>query len=69
MISIDDIKRQRQRLGLSQWALATKVGRTGAWLSLREMGYVKASPGELEVLAEVLKQADCRQPENQTARG
>jgi predicted transcriptional regulator len=58
MASIEDVKRERERLGLSQWALAIRVGRSGAWLSLRETGYMSTSKPELEALDKALQEAE-----------
>ena len=54
-MTIDEIREARKRLGLSQWGLAIKVNRSGPWLGLRELGYVKASPDELAALSQALK--------------
>ena len=50
MGTIEEVKAERRRKGLSQWALAVRVGRSGTWLSLRESGYVQASREELAAL-------------------
>ena len=54
-MDIQQIKDERKRLGQSQWALAVRIGRSGTWLSLRENGYVKSSPEELEALSAALR--------------
>ena len=61
MANIEEIKAERQRKGLSQWALSVRVGRSGTWLSLRESGYVPTSPDELAALSAALEQSECLQ--------
>jgi transcriptional regulator with XRE-family HTH domain len=56
MANIERIRAERKRKGLSQWALAVRVGRSGTWLSLREAGYVRTSEKELKVLLAALKE-------------
>ena len=56
MGTIEEIKAERQRKGLSQWALAVRVGRPGTWLSLRESGYVRASREELAALRSTINE-------------
>ena len=53
--TIEKIRSERQERGISQWALAVRVGRSGTWLSLRESGYVPASPEEIEALKSALQ--------------
>ena len=69
MPKIEEIKEKRQRKGLSQWALAIRVGRSGTWLSLRESGYVQTTEDELRALSAALEQAGCQQPECQVVGG
>jgi len=47
---IDAIKKRRQNLGVSQWTLSKAVGRTQAWLSIRESGHVYLTPNETRAL-------------------
>lgn len=63
MLSIEKIREERKKQGLSQWRLAVRVNRSGPWLGLREAGYVEANQDELEALSEALQQPECQQPE------
>jgi predicted transcriptional regulator len=54
MLNIEQIRTKRKQLGLSQWALAVRVNRSGPWLGLREAGYVKPNQAELEALTRAL---------------
>jgi predicted transcriptional regulator len=58
-MGIKEIREKRKELGLSQWALAVRVNRTGPWLGLRESGFVKPSEDELEALEEALLKIEC----------
>jgi predicted transcriptional regulator len=53
-MKIEKIRDIRKRQGLSQWALAIRVNRSGPWLGLREAGYVEATQEELEALSAAL---------------
>lgn len=65
MLSIEQIREERKKQGLSQWGLAVKVNRSGPWLGLREAGYIEANRDELEALSEALGQSKCQQVECQ----
>ena len=56
-MKIDDIKRERKLKGVSQWALSTRLGRSGSWLSLRECHYMPASEDDLRALQAALQQS------------
>ena len=60
MQNIQEVREKRRRLGIAQWPLAARVGRSGTWLSLRECGYVSTSVEELEALSEALQQVGCQ---------
>lgn len=57
MAEIIEIVNGRKQLGLSQWALASRINRSGTWLGLRENGYVDAKAEEIEALSNALESA------------
>ena len=64
MVSIEEIKTERLRKGLSQWRLAVLVKRSGPWLGLREAGYVQTKPEELKALSAALEKCTTQKPTN-----
>jgi predicted transcriptional regulator len=52
---MNEIKRLRKSLGVTQWGLAVKVGRSGTWVSLRERGFVIPTEKELAAMRFVLE--------------
>ncbi len=50
----NNIKSKREKLKLSQWALADKLNVTQAWMSTIENGWVIPSPASQEKIATAL---------------
>jgi predicted transcriptional regulator len=53
---MEKIKRLRKALGLTQWDMAFRVGRSQTWVSLRERGFVNPTRKELAAMSYVLEQ-------------
>jgi len=46
-MSAEALRKMREEAGLSQWAVARALGRTGPWLSLIELGYSRPREDDL----------------------
>jgi ribosome-binding protein aMBF1 (putative translation factor) len=53
--NMDAIRQARKEAGMSQWELAARIGRSQAWLSIRERGWVTAKEPEIDAMRFVLE--------------
>jgi len=54
-INPETLRERRQQAGLSQWALAKKLGRSQGWISIRECGYQQVSDSEAIAIASAIE--------------